>query len=30
MSNIIQNSADKNLDLFSLDIDGVDYWVLEN
>lgn len=26
---IVQNSADKNLDLFSLDIDGVDYWVLE-
>ena len=26
---IVQNSADKNLDLFSLDIDGVDYWILE-
>jgi len=26
---IEKNSFDKNLDIFSLDIDGIDYWILE-
>ena len=26
---IQKNSFDKNLDIFSLDIDGIDYWILE-
>ena len=26
---LIENKFDKDLDLFSLDIDGVDYWILK-